>query len=241
MSILGFGKKDDDPFSGKRKDDDMSKYKEIDRDDVPDKRHYDSTENSIDDNYIDKDDIDYCDYGDIVDTIEEMGWSLVSSVGVCPLTHINTDIVHTKHVNRNTYDAVMEIICPPGKLITICGFNQEDIDKEEFFNSPNLCTRPHCFSLRFTDDDNSEISCTTIIGISKIARDGVIEKLYEEFYGDLSPIIDGRLKKKEDRYYFAETMILQNGDKLVFNAYWPNIDITKVELLMMTDMFTISQ
>ena len=62
-------------------------------------------------------------------------------------------------------------------------------------------------------------------------------ELYEEFYGDLCPTIDGKLKKKEERYYFAETIILQSGEKLVFNAYWPLIDITKIELLMMADLF----
>ena len=73
--------------------------------------------------------------------------------------------------------------------------------------------------------------------MSRIARNGNIEKLYEEFYGDLSPTIDGRLKKKEERYYFAETIVLQSGEKLVFHAYWPFTDIMKIELLMMADLF----
>lgn len=225
MGLIGFGRDDDHPLSQKKKNNE----------------HNEKTEDSKGDNYIDKDDIEYCNYGDIVDTIEDVGWSLISSAGVCPLTHLNKDIVHTKQVKRNTCDTVMEIICPPGKLIAICGFNQEDIDKEEFFNSPNLYTRPHCFALRLIDDNNNEIPCTTIIGISKVPRDGSIEKLYEEFYGDLSPIINERLKRKEDRYYFAETIILQNGDKLLFNVYWPYIDIAKIELLMMADIFTIGQ
>ena len=187
-------------------------------------------------NYIDLDDIDYCEYDDIIDTIEESGWVLMSSTGLYPITHFDTNIIHTKPCKKNSNDDILEIICPPGNIIAICGFNQEDIDKEEFFNSPNLYTRPHFFTLRLTDDNNSDIPYTTIIGISKIERNNV-EKLYEEFYGDICPVIDGKLKRKEDRYYFAETIILQSGDKLVLHAYWPFTDITKIELLMMADLF----
>ena len=191
----------------------------------------------IEDDYIDQDELEYCDYSDIVDTIEESGWARISSAGLHPITHFDTDFIHTKPVKRNSYEDILEIICPLGNIITICGFNQEDIDKEDFFNSPNLYTRPHFFTLRLTDDNNNEIPYTTIIGMSIITRDGNIEKLYEEFYGDLCPAIDGKLKKKEDRYYFAETIILQSGEKLVFHAYWPFIDIAKIELLMMADIF----
>jgi hypothetical protein len=191
----------------------------------------------IENDYIDPDELEYCDYGDIVDTIEENGWTRVSSTGLSPITHFDTDIIHTKQVKRNSYEDILEIICPPGKIITICGFNQEDIDKEDFFNSPNLYTIPHFFALTLADDNNNDIPYTTIIGMSRIARNGNIEKLYEEFYGDLCPAIDGKLKKKEDRYYFAETIILQSGEKLVFHAYWPLIDITKIALLMMADLF----
>ena len=192
---------------------------------------------STDDDYIDPDDLDYCNYEDIVDTIEENGWTIMSSAGLHPITHFDTNIVHTKPCKRNSYEDVLEIICPPGMLITICGFNQEDIDTEEFFNSPNLYTRPHFFTLRLADDNNNDIPYTTIIGISKISRNGNVEKLYEEFYGDLCPAIDGKLKKKEDRYYLAETIILQSGEKLILHSYWPFTDITKIELLMMADLF----
>ena len=230
MKILGFGKDEDDLFKEKRKEsENMIKDKNLDEEQ--------ENEESIDELYIDPDDLSYSDYGDIVDIIEENGWARISSAGLAPITHFDTNIVHTKQVKRNSYEDILEIICPPENIITICGFNQEDIDKDDFFNSPNLYTIPHFFALRLADDNNNEIPYTTIIGMSRIARNGNVEKLYEEFYGDLCPAIDGKLKKKEDRYYFAETIILQNGEKLVFHAYWPFIDITKIELLMMADLF----
>ena len=235
MKILGFGKKEDNidnMFREKIKENDnMVQYRDIDLDERPE------NDNISTDGYIDIEDLDYCEYDDIVGTIEENGWILVSSVGLYPITHFGTNIIHTKPCKRNSYEDILEIICPPGMLITICGFNQEDIDKEEFFNSPNLYTRPHFFTIRLTDDNNNEIPYTTIIGMSKITRNGNVEKLYEEFYGDLCPTIDGKLKRKEDRYYFAETIVLQNGEKLILHVYWPFTDITKIELLMMADVF----
>ena len=236
MKILGFGKEDDiNIFGEKRKEiNNMKKHYDRDSDRDLDEKH---NENITDDDYIDPDDLDYCEYDDIVETIEENGWCLTSSAGLYPITHFDTNIVSTKPCKRNSYEKVLEIICPPGNIITICGLNQEDIDKEEFSSSPNLYTKPHFFTLRLTDNNNDEIPHTTIIGISRIARNGDIDKLYEEFYGDLSSTIDGRLKKKEERYYLAETIILQSGEKLVLHAYWPFIDITKIELLMMADLF----
>lgn len=214
------------------------KDKDLDRNlDEKLEKELENEEIEIEDDYIDQDELEYCDYSDIVDTIEESGWARISSAGLHPITHFDTDIIHTKQVKRNSYEDILEIICPQGKIITICGFNQEDIDKEDFFNSPNLYAIPHFFTLRLADDNNNDIPHTTIIGMSRIARNGDVEKLYEEFYGDLCPAIDGKLKKKEDRYYFAETIILQSGEKLVFHAYWPLIDIAKIELLMMADLF----
>lgn len=248
MKILGFGKDDDDIFKeSKRENDDMSKDREPDnKDEVTNKRTdgniddeniESGTEEYIEDDYIDPDDLEYCEYGDIVDTIEENGWALTSSAGLNPITHFDTNIIRTKQCKRNSYEDVLEIICPPGNIITICGFNQEDIDKDSFFNSPNLYTRPHFFTIKLTDDSNNEIPYTTIIGMSLINREGNAKKIYEEFYGDLSPIIDGKLKRKGNRYYFAETIVLQGGEKLVLHAYWPLTDITKIELLMIADLF----
>ncbi len=246
MKIFGIGKDDEELFGEKikesenmvqRKNKDLNKDLDIDLDDEEVENKETNDEIDLDELYIDPDDLDYCEYGDIVETIEENGWTRKSSAGLSPITHFNTDLIHPKQVKRNTYENILEIVCPPENIIAICGFNQEDIDKEDFFNSPNLYTRPHFFTLRLADDNNNEIPYTTIIGMLRIVRNGYIEKLYEEFYGDLCPAIDGKLKKKEDRYYFSESIILQSGEKLVFYAYWPSIDISKIELLMMADLF----
>lgn len=197
----------------------------------------DGRDNSTNDeysDYIDPDDLDYEDYDDIIDYIEG-DFTLVSSSGLYPISHLDTDIVITHPVNKNENGTVLEITCPDNSIIAICGFHQRDTD-ENFAKGPNLYTRPHFFTLRCTDENDKEISSMNIVSISKVNRKGVLERFYQEFYGDISPWIDGRLKKKHERYYFAETIILQGKEKLIFQIK-PNIDISNIELLMMADLF----
>ncbi len=226
MKLFGIGdnKKDYEEIYTTNMENDMIKTKE----------DSEEKEENIEEDYIDLDDLDFYNYEDIIDTIENNGWSHLSSSS---LTTFNTDIIHTKSIQKNILGTVLEIACTPGMMIAICGFNQEDIDKEQFNESPNLYMRPHFLALKLTDDNDNELSSTTIIGISKINRMGEIEKLYHELYGDLSPTIEGRLKRKKDRYYLADTIILQYGDKLLFHIYYPYTDITKIQLLMMADIF----
>ncbi len=195
----------------------------------------DVTEENISD-YIDPDDLNYDNYQYIIDTIEAEGWTQMSSVST-PLTILDEEIVFPRQIKANTYDNILEIICPPERIITICGTGECDIDPDDFNNAPNFYQIPHFFTLRCMNNDNVEIAPTTIISILKVMRDEELEKYYQEFYGDLSSIIDGRLKRKEERYYFAETIILQSGERLVFRANSPNIDIAKMDLLMMSDIF----
>ena len=54
---------------------------------------------------------------------------------------------------------------------------------------------------------------------------------------NLSPAADRRLRKKSERYYFADTIVLQKGEGLSFVAHRPNIDISKIDIVMMSDLF----
>lgn len=240
MKILGFGKdKNDRTEEDDGVTDDMGIGMKTEddnyRDAFPDDdgktgEVADSDDNIEDDDYIDWDYKEY-DYEDLLEFIDSEDWIDMSNGGSCSLTHFDTNIVSIRPIKRNTSDVFLEITSPPGETIIICGFNQCDID------DPDLYERPHFFTIRCTDDNNGEIQNTTIIGITKITRKGEIEKLYKEFYGDLSSTIDGKLKRKKDRYYLTETIILQGGEKLVLNAYQSYNDISKVELLMMCDRF----
>jgi hypothetical protein len=190
-------------------------------------------EENIDENedYIDWDYSEY-EYEELLDFIEE-DWVNVSENRPYPLSHFNNIANIIKPVN--IFDSFLEIICPPNELLTICGYNQSDIEEE--FN-PDLFTRPHFFTIRcMVNASNAlkEIPSTTIIDITKINHEGKEEKLYQEFYGDLSPIIDGQLKGKNERYYFPDTILLQEGEKMVFRASVR--DISEVELFMMCDRF----
>jgi len=185
---------------------------------------------------IDSEELMFYNYDDIVDVIEKNGWSLKSSV-TNSLTILDKQIVFFNPANANSYDIFLEIVCPPEMIITICGFDDSDIAPDDFYNFSNLYQIPHFFTLRCMDNNNSDLSSTTIISILKYRKNKEIEKYYQAFYGDLSPIIDGRLKKKQERYYFAETIVLQGGEKLIFRVHYPNIDISKIDLLMMVDLF----
>jgi hypothetical protein len=250
MKLFGFGKK---------KDDNIDEYlirKDLDNiDDVMKRRgRTKDDENIVDDNmknndqedtngieedisdYIDLDDLDCDDYENIVDTIEENGWYKVSGVA-CPITTLDTQIVFCKPAKANRCDTLLEIICPPERIITMCGLNECCVDLEGFYDKPNVYQIPHFFTLMCTDVNGVELLQTTLISILKSTKDGEIEKCYEEFYGDLSPIIGGKLKRKEERYHFATTVILQGGEKLIFKVNNPGMDISKVDLLMLSDIF----
>ena len=237
MSLFGTGKNERiDEYFVKENNTISDNDKDNEKSNVEQEEDFEQEENIISD-YIDIDDLDLENYESIVDGIENEGWTNISSVST-PITILDKQIVSPKYVEANSYDNILEIICPPEKIITICGYIDMDEDIDDFYDAPNFYQTPHFFTLRCMNNDNVEISPMTIISIIKETRNEKMEKYYQEFYGDLSPITDGKLKKKEDRYYFAETVVLQEGEKLIFRAHYPNIDIAKIDLLMMSDIFS---
>lgn len=229
----------------KEKEDDFAGITPVTQDNTPeeedDSTSHETEEEAVteddDSDYIDPDEINYTDYEDIVDTIESNNWTRATSSGLCPISHHDHEIVFSKLVQKDFRESVVEVKCPEGQIIAICGFNHSDIDREKFLDSPNLYSRPHFISLRCADYNNNEISSTIIISIIKANKNGEVEQLYQEFYGDLSPVSDGKLKKKGERYYLAETVILQKGEKLIFQVLGPDRDISKIDFFMMSDIF----
>lgn len=247
MKLFGLGKNKDDlvdeRVSGPNLDDEKNNNIEDDTRNCTenDGRNCLEEENgkNVDDDtsdYIDPDDLNCDTYDDVLDNIEYNGWNRISSV-TYPITTFDTQIVSSKQVKANCCDTVLEVICPQERIIAICGFDECGIDPDDFCATPNFYDVPHFFTLRCTDNNGVDIYPTTIISISKVLKDEEPEKCYQEFYGDLSPVIDGKLKQKENRYYFSETIVLQSGEKLIFKVNNPNIDISKVDLLMMSDLF----
>lgn len=239
MGLLNFGK---------RKDRDIDEYfvrentDDRDKNNIPNDTNEENymKEEDIEENksyYIDPDDLNYNNYEDIVDAIENNGWTRVSPNGY-PLSILNTRIVFPKPIKANFYGIILEIICPQDRIISICGTNDCNIDTEDFHNVSNFYQVPHFLTLRSMNSENVDIFPTTIISIMKNNINEETEIYYEAFYGDLSPITDdGKLKKKHERYYFADTIILQSGERLIFRANNPNIDISKIDVLMMSDLF----
>lgn len=185
--------------------------------------------------YIDLDDLNYEEYEDIVNAIEENGWHLVHGAAY-PITILDIMVSH-KTAKANCCDIALEIVCPKGRIVTVCGLNECNIDLDDFYNRPNIYQVPHFLTLICTDVNGVALHQTTLISILKYTKDGEIETCCQEFYGDLSPIVDGKLKRKEERCYFTETIILQGGEKLMFKINNPDTDISKTELLMLSDIF----
>lgn len=231
-----------DLFNLRKKDNIDEYFVRENPDDLKDSKKIEEHDDIEESDYIEHDDLFFDNYDDIVETIEDNGWKRISSVASA-ITTLDKQIVFQKPIRASDYDTILEIICPTERIISICGIDECGIDSDDFSNSPNFFQIPHFFTLRCMDNNNVDLSPTTIISILKVIRGEEPEKYYEEFYGDLSPIVNGngRLKRKEERYYFAETIVLQSGEKLIFRANNPNIDISKIDLLMMSDCFEKSE
>lgn len=244
MKLLGFGKKKDNSVEEfiiyKDMDKDHKEDTEIDTSGIEEHKDImdDNTNKNIDEteeidennsDYIDLDDLAYDEYEEIVGAIEGFGWHLVSNIAF-PITNLDTQLVSQKTDS-------LEIACPPERLIVICGLNEGGADMDNFYNGPNIYQTPHFITLMCTDTNGVALSQTTLISILKYTKDGEIETHYQEFYGDLSPVVDGKLKRKEERYYFAETIILQEGEKLMFKIHNPGTIVSKIDLLMLSDFF----
>ncbi len=87
-----------------------------------------------------------------------------------------------------------------------------------------------------TDNNGKELSSDVTIDIAKVQLNGEAKKLCSELYGDISQHIDGRFRRKEERYYFYTSIKLEDSERLSFRTS-PDIDIEKTKLFMRAGLF----
>ena len=177
----------------------------------------------------------YSRYQNFVKQIIEKEWHYVGDI-----SHFLNSLSHfvaTYYVGKSMYGTFLEIKCPSSLyMITICGFDDAGINPIEFYSHSNLYKIPHFFSMTCTDNTGKELSPDAIIDIVKV-KNGESTILFSEPYGDLSQHIDGRFRRKEERYYFYTSIKLENSDRLSFRVRSPDIDINKTRLCMKADLF----
>ena len=225
MKILGveFGKKEENNSSIMVKlDKEPDKFGESDKFGELDKKP--------------KTDKPYSRYQNFVKQITNKEWHYVGDVQKS-LNNLSS-IVSTYYVGKNMYGTFLEVACPsPLYMITICGFNDAGINPIEFYSHSNLYKIPHFFSITCTDNSGKELSPDVPIDVAKAKLNGESKKLRSELYGDLSQHVDGRFRRKEERYYFDESIKLEDHERLSFRVNSPDIDITKTRLSMNADLF----
>lgn len=224
MKIFGieFGKKEEDDKSDKP----LSK----DSEDIPDPD--DIIKDSLRVCYK-----PYSRYQNYVKQIKNEGWNYVGDVQSYSVNNLDREIVSTYFVEKGIYSTFLDIMCPaPYYKITICGFDDAGIYPDQFYSHPNFYPIPHFFSVTCTDKNGKELSSDVTIDIAKVKLNGEAKKLCSELYGDISQHVDGRFRRKEERYYFYASIKLEDSERLSFRTS-PDIDIEKTKLFMKADLF----
>ncbi len=196
----------------------------------------------------------YSRYQNFVKQIKNEGWNYIGDI-----QKYNDNIIRTFSLEKGIYGLFLDIICPASSIITICGFDDAGIDPIKFYGNPNLYSIPHFFSISCKDNNGRELSSNITVDIMKSKIEDSIEdsghyedsesdqngsefsgnykKLYSEHYEDLSQYVDGRFRRKEERYYFYQSIKLIDSEKLSFYTN-PDIDIEKTNIFMRADLFS---
>jgi len=198
-----------------------------------------NVEGKIEKNLVDKKQEPYSRYKNFVEQIKDEGWKYVDDIQSYSLTQLSTDIIETHLLDKGHNGEILSIVCPssPGHMITICSIDDSGINPIEFYNHSNLYKIPHFFSMTCSDDNGKELSPDVVIDVFKIDTNGKPKKLCSEQYGDMSQRKDGIFKRKEERYYFYESIKLCHSEMLSFIAQSPDIDIRHIKLFMKADFF----
>ena len=154
------------------------------------------------------------------------------------VTSMNTFLVTTYPVQKGTFGIALELACPAGRIITMCGYENVSVDPWDFARSPHLYSTPHQFSIRCFSKDNVELSPLTPIRIEREKPSCEINRIDDVLYGDLSLTYGERFKRKEERYYFSDNVVLYRAQRLRLMLINPEIDIVRTELFMKCDLFT---
>lgn len=176
----------------------------------------------------------YSNYKDRIQAIQNEGYSKESIT----VTSNILSLVTTFSVPKEAVNKVLELRCPAGRIMTVCGFNDSGVDPRDFARAPHLYCVPHQFSIRCFGKDNVGLSPFTKIYIYKVKPDGSETKIDEVPYGDLSLAYGERFKRKEERYYFSDTIILYGEEILRLLPVNHDIYISRTELFMKCDLFT---
>jgi len=186
----------------------------------------------------------YSRYKNFVEQITKEGWNYVGDIQSYALTHRDMNMVMTFLLERGMYGTFLEVMCPaPNYMLTVCGFDDAGIDPIDFYSHSNLYKIPHYFSMLCTDKNGKELSPATIIDIVKVKTNAEAKIICSEPYGDLSQntntnkCADRRYRRKEERYYFYNSIKLRDYERLSFRTNSPDIDIETTNLFMQADLF----
>lgn len=146
--------------------------------------------------------------------------------------------VETYKVEKGCSNRILGIECPNRHVITICGAIQSYVDPRDFAKAPHLYTIPHEFSILCYDEDNNELPFDAVIRPEKVTPSAAVVPLEPVLYGDLSLKTGERFKRKEERYYFQQGIILYGGEWLFLNVVKSGMTIDRVEFFMKCDFFS---
>lgn len=169
-------------------------------------------------------------YQAALDYYREQGWY----VNPQTITHRDERVI-THPLQRGCTGSILDIVCPAGHILLICGVLHSGIKPGDIARAPHLYTIPHQFSILCYDKDNREPSQETVIRIKKIKPSEGVFSIDTALYGDIALKTGERFKRKEERYYFTQGIILYGTEYLSLIPIQPDIDIVRTELFMKCD------
>lgn len=171
-------------------------------------------------------------YGMFLHDMEKHNWCVKHKT----LTHQSSS-VETYYLENGGTDRVLIIDAPARSQVAICGINQCHINPRDFAKTPHIYTVPHEFSILCQDKDGKQLSPETMVTVQKVRA--LTEVVWQDgvLYGDLSLMAGGRIKRKEERYYFPQGILLEGGEQLSLIVANSSVAVDRVELYMKCDFF----
>lgn len=145
-------------------------------------------------------------------------------------------IVTTNNLNANNEGSVLDIVCPPGMIVSIMGIKDA--------NYPDECKieniRP--FELKLANSNGEEIDPDTIIKIIKKKILGKEVEIYEVQYKDVSMTnyssSRNMFKAYNELYRLEQGIQLKGEDHLRLHVVNPNIDINIIKFGLGIDLWS---
>lgn len=128
--------------------------------------------------------------------------------------------VRTFKVKSHTSGKVIELCCPSLNAISISGKNQAA------GNDPNNINCPYLFSIGCFDTQDRELDHATRMNFKKVSKHGGHSRAWRAVYGDLVKA-----------YSFPEGLYLSENEVLRLDVLNPDINIERIELSMIADIF----